>query len=280
MNKLFILLCMVSLLVFHTSCQEIDMDLDNPSTELNTRAIDQRVQNLIQQARNGETEAYKSLALCYRDGDGVEKSWLNMVCMYGIYCKKTGGDIDSVVELFEEGHPFRLLTEFLNSSSPANLSEEKLTQLKAGLPLEVMAIEACMLVDKNNDFQGALGMLQTAKEGGSEIGALLLTFYYKEILKDQANYELTLNELAVKCPFFNLLIGDIYLDEYWDRGGEDISSLKKVMEYYYKADAHGMLIPKYAMKLSGLYEYHKDNSQIDYDKQEVERLKRIAKQEL
>ena len=82
MNRLFTILCMVSLLVFHTSCNDSVMDLESPNVEIKTRAVDQRVQNLIQQARQGDVEAYNSLALCYRDGDGVEKSWLNMICMY------------------------------------------------------------------------------------------------------------------------------------------------------------------------------------------------------
>ena len=73
MNRLFTILCMVSLLVFHTSCNDCVMDLESPNVEIKTRAVDQRVQNLIQQARQGDVEAYNSLALCYRDGDGVEK---------------------------------------------------------------------------------------------------------------------------------------------------------------------------------------------------------------
>lgn len=93
MNRLFTILCMVSLLVSHTSCNDSVMDLESPSVAIKTRAVDQRVQNLIQQARQGEVEAYNSLALCYRDGDGVDKSYLNMVCMYANYCKKTGNGI-------------------------------------------------------------------------------------------------------------------------------------------------------------------------------------------
>ena len=103
MNRLFTILCMVSLLVLHTSCNDSVMDIESPSVELKTRAVDQRVQNLIQQARQGDVEAYNSLALCYRDGDGVEKSWLNMLCMYAIYSQKTGGDIENIIELFDEG---------------------------------------------------------------------------------------------------------------------------------------------------------------------------------
>ena len=36
------------------------MDLESPSVEMKTRAVDQRVQNLIQQARQGDVEAYNS----------------------------------------------------------------------------------------------------------------------------------------------------------------------------------------------------------------------------
>jgi hypothetical protein len=118
------------------------MDMESPSVEMKTRTVDQRVQNLIQQARQSDVEAYNSLALCYRDGDGVEKSWLNMLCMYAIYSQKTGGDIENVVELFDEGHPFRLLIEIVDSPSFNEEVEAKLEQLKQSAPAEAKAIEA------------------------------------------------------------------------------------------------------------------------------------------
>ncbi len=82
MNRLFTILCMVSMLVFHTSCNDSVMDIESPSVELKTRAVDQRVQNVIQQARQGDVEAYNSLALCYRDGAALKKVGLTcFVCM-------------------------------------------------------------------------------------------------------------------------------------------------------------------------------------------------------
>ena len=59
MNRLFTILCMASLLVFHTSCNDCDMDLESPSVEMKTRAVDQRVQNLIQQARQSEGYSFR-----------------------------------------------------------------------------------------------------------------------------------------------------------------------------------------------------------------------------
>lgn len=49
-------------------------------------ASGQNVRKLVRQARQGNVQAYESLAICYRDGVKLEKSWINMLCMYEIYC--------------------------------------------------------------------------------------------------------------------------------------------------------------------------------------------------
>jgi hypothetical protein len=36
---------------------------------------------------------------------------------------------------------------------------------------------------------------------------------------------------------------------------EDFSYIQKAIECYYKADAYGMLVPKYASALWGMYDY-------------------------
>ena len=74
MNRLFAILYMVSMLVFYTSCNESVMDLESPNVEIKTRAVDQRVQNFIQQARQGDVEAYNSFVLCYHAGDSEDFS--------------------------------------------------------------------------------------------------------------------------------------------------------------------------------------------------------------
>ena len=54
MNRLFTFICIVSLLLFHTSCNEGVMELESSDVELKTRATEQKVHNLIQQARYGD----------------------------------------------------------------------------------------------------------------------------------------------------------------------------------------------------------------------------------
>lgn len=274
MNRFFTILCMVSLLVFHTSCNESVMDLESPSVEMKTRAVNQRVQNLIQQARQGNVEAYNSLALCYRDGDGVEKSWLNMLYMYAIYSQKTGGDIEDVVELFDEGHPFRLLFEIMDSSSFNEEVEAKLEQLKQSVPAEAKAIEAAKKAFSMEEATSALSTIREAENEGSELAVIFQAIYYDEA-KDKTGQEDYLTRIAEKYPFFNLLLGESYVRKYDEC--EDFSYIQKAIDYYYKADEYGMLIPKYANGLWGIYDYFGQKGMLEYDEQEIERLKVLAK---
>ena len=274
MNRLFTILCMVSLLVLHTSCNDSVMDLKSPNVEMKTRAVEQRVQNLIQQARQGDVGAYYSLALCYRDGDGVEKSWLNMLCMYAIYSQKTGGDIENVVELFDEGHPFRLLFEIMDSPSFNEEVEAKLEQLKQSAPAEAKAIEVAKKAFSMEEATSALSTIREAENEGSELAVIFQAIYYDEA-KDKTGQEECLTRIADKYPFFNLLLGESYARKYGET--EDFSYIQKAIECYYKADAHGMLIPKYANALWGMYDYFGQKGMLEYDEQEVERLKVLAK---
>ncbi len=272
--KLFTTLCLVSLSVFHTSCNDSVMDLESPSVEIKTRAAEQRVRHLIQQARLGEAEACYSLAMCYRNGDGVEKSWLNMICMYAIYCQKTGNDIDGIVDLFEEGHPFRLLTEIVDSPSFNEEAEAKLEELKHLAPAEAKAVEAAYKAFSMKEVAGTISTLQEAEEEGSEVAAVFLAVYYDKA-EDKTGQEECLVRIAEKYPFFNLLLGEVYAVRY--RDNNDFSYIRKAIECYYKADGYGMLIPKYANILLGMYDYWGQKGMLEYDEQEIERLKVLAK---
>ena len=274
MNRIFTILCMVSMLVFHTSCNDSVMDIESPSVELKTRAVDQRVQNLIQQARQGDVEAYNSLALCYRDGDGVEKSWLNMLCMYATYSQKTGADIEKVIELFDEGHPFRLTFEIVEMPCSNEDVEAKMDQLRQTSPAEAKAVEAANKVFSEEGSTSALSTLREAEAEGSELAVMLQAIYYDEA-KDKTGQEECLTRLAEKYPFFNLMLGESYVMKYHEN--EDFSYIQKAIECYYKADVYGMLIPKYASALWGMYDYFGQKGMLEYDEQGIERLKVLAK---
>lgn len=248
------------------------MELESPDVELNSRATEQKVQNLIQQARYGDADAYNSLALCYRDGDGVDKSYLNMVCMYANYCKKTGNDIDKVVDLFEEEHPFRLITDILSSSLDEK-ALEKLEQLRMCSPAEAKALNTVIDLLSEKDTINTLSVIREAENEGSELAALIQIAYYEE--KDMKDdYEQCIIRLAEKYPFLNLQIGELYIDRHWE--SKDFSDIQKAMEYYYKADAYAMLTPRYAYGLINIYKHFGKEGLLSCDEHEMERLKKIA----
>ncbi len=274
MNRLFTILCMVSLLVFHTSCNDSVMDLESPNVEMKNSAVEQRTQNLIQQARQGDVAAYYSLVLCYRDGDGVEKSFLNMICMYAIYCQKTGGEIEDVIELFDEGHPFKLLTEIFILPSCYEDFEEKWEQLKSVAPIEAKAFEIAKNSFSIEDDSVVINIMRELENEGSELAIMLQAAYYDGAIDETGKIE-CLTRIAEKYPFFNLLLGDVYAEKY--RDSEDFSYIQNAIECYYKADAYGMLIPNYANKLWGMYDNFGQKGLLEYDEQEIERLKILAK---
>ena len=274
MNKLFTILCIVVMLLFHTSCNDSVMELENPVVELKTRAVGQRVQNLIQQARQGDVEAYNSLALCYRDGDGVEQSWLNMICMYAIYCQKTGGDIEDVIELLEEGNPFRLIFEIVEMPCSNEEIKAKMDQLRLSAPAEAKAVEAAKKAFSIEEATSALSIIREAESEGSELAAILQVIYYDET-KDKTGQEECLIRIADKYPFFNLMLGESYVLKYHEC--EDYSYIQKAIECYYKADAYGMLYPKYASALLRMYDNFGEKGLLKSDEKEIERLKILAK---
>ena len=264
---------MASSLLFHTSCGDSVMDLESQGVEMKTRAVDSRVQNLIELARNGDVEACKSLALCYRDGDGVEKSWFNTICMYAIYTQKTGGDIKRVEELFEKESHLMLLYKILDSSSE-NDFEAKLQQLKQFVPAEAKALEAAKKVFSMNDAAIGMSTIREAEAEGSELAAVLQVMYYEKT-NDKTGLEECLIRVAEKYPFFNLLLGELYAENYHENN--DFSYIQKAIDCFYKADAHGMLIPKYANKLCRMYACFGEKGLLECDKQEIERLKILCK---
>lgn len=274
MNRLYTILYMACMLVFCTSCKVSDMNMETPDAGTDTRAVDQRVQILIQQARDGDIEAYNSLALCYRDGDGVEKSWFNMLCMYTIYNQKTGKDFEDFVNQLDEYHPFRLIVEIMDSPSIDEKVKMKLEQLKLMELAEAKAIEAVMKAMSEEETDQVLAVIREAENEGSELAAILLALYNNGS-DDKTEKEECLLRVAQRFPFFNLLLGDLCIDKYNEIG--DFCHIEKALEYYYKADAYGMLTPKYASKLCGMYDYYGQKGLLEYETQEIERLEILAK---
>ena len=194
MKKQWLLTCMTALLLSHTSCMKEENVLETSSIESRNQEMEQKVQNLVQQARQGKTEAYKSLAYCYRDGKGVEKSYMNAIFMYLVYCQKTGQDLKASMELFEEESPYRLLIEILSSPVLDKETKEKIAQFQQLAPADAKAIMAMVDFCMDGRNNNVLKTLQEAESEGSELARALQVFYYEE------NKDTTMYYRYLNCP--------------------------------------------------------------------------------
>lgn len=272
MNRYFIVTCALVLLTCSASCQDSATGLDYKNIDLNTSTANQKYNDLLQRARTGDADAYKTLAICYRDGDGVEKSWVNMICMYIGYCKKTGENPNNAMELFRHGHPLGRVVEILNSFIDEKALEE-LDQVEMYIPAEVKTIKAINGKLCKEIPDSTLGIIREAENEGSELAALIQIIYYEESGRKN-DYEQCLIRLADKYPFLNLKLGELWEEKH--RMSKDVKDLQKSIEYYYKADASGMLTSKHACNLIDLYQQYDHSDLFHCDEQELQRLKVLA----
>lgn len=169
MKNYYTITCMALMMMFHLSCQDNEMEWISTNKESRALAAELKIQNLVQQARQGKTEAYQSLAYCYRDGEGVERSYMNAIFMYLVYCQKTGQELETAIELFEEGDPYRLLIEILSSPALDKETEVKINQFQQLAPADAKVIIPMRDFLVNEMDNNVLKILQEAESEGSEL---------------------------------------------------------------------------------------------------------------
>lgn len=270
MKHLLSTTCM-GVLMLLSSCTSCKVDTD---TTINVKS--RKVQKFIELAREGDAEACKSLAICYRNGDGVEKSWINMVYMYEMYCNRSGEDVDNIVELFEEGEPFRLFCEILNIAEYNSEADAKFKQLEQLAPIEAKAITAAMDISAGKEVEQAFETIKEAEAQGSE-AAVIFQIIRFEKEENETDYEKYLHKVAVKYPFLYQKLGAMAIRKY--HSSQDFSDIRKAMEFYYKADEHGMLSHKYAYALLYIYEYFGKKGMLQSNEEEISRLAKLSKME-
>lgn len=251
MKKIFVVLCIVCAMAVNVSGRN--------------------VKRLVNQARNGNAYACRELAMCYHDGDHVRQSWLNMLCMYEIYCDKTGHDIEDILSIVDEDHPFRPLKEIILSPSYEESDSVLIVRLEQTCPVEAKAVKAVMGCYESEDESALMGVLRELESEGSEMAVIGQWIYYDQA-SDKEKLEECYVRFAENYPAFNLLLGDLYLEEYAEC--KDFSYVHKAIECFYKADSHGMLCRRYAGRLVGLYDCY--GSEIECSDKELARLKKLT----
>lgn len=272
-NNLITILLAAAISLCYAPCKS--QTTGNVAASGTAMPTDKAVKSLIQQAKEGDTEACKSLARCYSKGKGVKRSFINAYFMYGIYGERTGVGIDSVATLFDDDDPYKVLAEML--SAPKKSSEKemlgKLEQLKQTLPTTAELIEASIKFDEDNDTTAFHNVLNNAENEDEDIYIFFKLHFHDTYGKpeDLLKY---MRQFAEKCPALNKPIAELHMDEYEKDG--DIENVKRAMKCYWNMDEHAMLNASAASQMLKTYLEFKDKGLPQWNKKDLKRIKRLA----
>ena len=276
MKNIYAVICLILGLMFLGSCQTSDI-VTNMTEEMElSRTMTSDIQSVVESVRQGNADAYKELAYAYRDGEGVEQSNINAMFMYLMYCTKTGLPEETIVELYDKDSPTRLLWEILIAADMNQNTEEKISRLQQLSPADAKVLTSLSnsMMSKNKD--NFLGILQEAESEGSELAIIIQAIHYEET-KQIETYVQFLNKAVKKYPFLYIKLAKIYEDRY--EKDNDFMNIQKALEYYYEADAYGMLNNSSANRICRIYEKFCQKGLIEKDEKEIGRLKKIVEKE-
>lgn len=268
MRKLFIILCCAFVLLNGTSCDEY-LGMENTTVPQESIKLSPKVEKLVQQARLGDIEAYDALAVCYRDGDGVKQSDFNMMAMYLLSCKKSGKNIKDVIESLDVDNPVRLLIDVLGHHRIENASQEAVAKLRELSPADALIYDAVYVLEHENDTLTAEQLIQKAVTEGSDMACIIQVGMH-ELSGNKGKLEQTLYKYADRFPVLYVRLGEMCMES----GAE--GHLEQAVRYFTYADNYGMLTARGARGLSAAYRMLEEKGEMKYDRQEMERLERLA----
>ena len=277
MKKVWTMLCTLMMVCCFISCENNETLIPDMEEETGSRTLNSEIQGFIEKARYGNSDAYKALAECYRDGNGVEQSNINAIYMYMLYCEKVGKSDMAVLNFFEADSSISILLELLLfTSSVDTINKEKLAQLQKVSPAEAKAFSmlAMYISDKKDD--NFMKDLQEAEKEGSEMAVILQAMCYEEHGPKEEYHEFLLR-VVDKYPFLYKGLANICTEKYVETN--DFSYVQKELEYMYNIDKYGMLSHRQANHLWTIYDYFSQKGLLQYDEAEISRLKKIMEKD-
>lgn len=271
MRKFCVLLYCAFTLVFVTSCDE-HINFENESGSQEAIKMSPKIEELIYKARHGAVEAYDALAVCYRDGDGVEQSDFNMMTMYMLSCRKSGRNIEDVIKTLDVNNPLRLLIDVLDCPDIEQAPQEMVLKLRSLSLADALVYDAIYALECRNDTLASLQLFKEAVEKGSDMACILQIGLY-ERLGYEDKLEQSLYEYANRFPVLYVKLGELSAQHESER------NLKQAVKFFTVADNYGMLTVRGARELLDVYRILEKDGRIKCDPQEIDRLEYLAKYE-
>ena len=225
--------------------------------------------DLIEQARWGDGQAFLKLADCYREGNGVEKDFVGMLCMVS-QADEFGsiGRMEDYLKEIPESSDFRTIFDAIEKFDDKQVEEAQSMseQLIAKGSPDGYTVQGVMAIESGDTLEGIRLMKQAASQGSS-LAKLMLSF--PEFHDSQTPDIEMLKALSDDMPFANVILAKMYT-------GEDDEKLKDeslAAHYFLKADQSACLTKQGARWL--LY-YHQKGGQLQLSERDIQRLQKLA----
>ena len=262
------LFCFGVALMALVSCTDRNFPDDN-MTGMASLVVDNSFYNLIEKARWGDGQAFLKLADCYRDGNGVEKDLVGMLCMAS-QAEEFGGNIrmkDYLREL-PENSDFRTIFDAMEKAEGKRGDEARSMseQLIANGSPDGYTVQGVMAIASGDTIEGRR-LMEHAASQGSSLARIILCI--PEFYGDTTTNVEMLKALSDDKPFANVILAKIYT-------GEDDEKLKDeslAAHYYLKADKNACLGKRGARWLMN---YHRCVSKLPLAERDIQRIQMLA----
>ena len=238
---------------------------ENALADFHQQKSNNEINTLIKQARWGDGQAFLKLADCYRDGNGVEKDFVGMLCMLAQAREYGGIDcMEDYLKKLPEGSDFKMIFDAIDKyekkqTDEANLMAEQL--IAQGSP-DGYTVQGVMAIERGDTLGGRRLMEQAAVQGSTF--AELILFFSEWNTHNTPNIK-RLKELSDKMPLANAILAKFYAKS---ERNEQLAA-----HYYLKADEKAFLGKRGARWLLSNLQFV-DN--LSLSKRDIERLQMLA----
>ena len=236
--------------------------VENVAGEKAELALASEVNALKEQARWGDGQAYLKLADCYRDGKGVKKDFVGMLCMATLANDYSDtNQMDAYLETIPEDSEYKILVDCIHLFEQNQMEEAQPLMERAienGSP-DGYALKGITVLERGDSLE-AKRLFELAAEKGSSLAELLLC-----LSGCSSGMNPSLEKLAAlteKIPWlYNILAGEYAKND-------DASAAY----YYLKADKEACLTRFGARWLWGYMDYGADLNLSATDKERIQIL--------
>lgn len=266
--KKYLLLFVATMVIATIGCTDQQL-VDEAACEMSAPASTSVVQALVEKARQGDSQAYMQLADCYRDGKGVKKDLVGMLCMlrmadeYG-----TVSQMEDYVDLMPENSEYKLVFDAVKCLDRNQMDEcnAKAEQLIAQDSPEGYWLKSMIALERNDSVEGRQ-LMELAASQGSTFAEIILCFSdWQKVSSPDLN---KLGQLAERIPFVCKLLAETYAG----KDDESIRDERLAAYYYLKADESACLDRDGAR---WLLSYHQNGDGLPISESDLMRFQKLA----